>query len=85
MANKFNGLLDSIATGALSPKGNMGDWQHGARLYVDSNMRLAPRSKFNYHVQFVVTEQGRSLIPKLFTSGPMNEIGMLVRNKEKIQ
>ena len=82
MANKFNGLLDSIATGALSPKGNMGDWQHGARLYVDANMRLAPRSKFNYHVQFVVTEQGRSLIPKLFTSGPMNEIGMLVKSAD---
>ena len=54
MANKFNALLDSIATGALTPKGNLGDWQHASRLYVDSNMRLAPKSKFNYHVQFVV-------------------------------
>ena len=36
MANKFNGLLDSIANGILSPKGNMADWQHAARLYVDS-------------------------------------------------
>ena len=80
MANKFNGLLDSIATGALSPKGNLGDWQHGSRLYVDNNMRLAPRSKFNYHVQFVITPQAQSLIPKLLNGAATNEIGMLVKN-----
>jgi len=82
MANKFNGLLDSIAAGALSPKGNLGDWQHASRLYVDANMRLAPRSKFNYHVQFVVTSEGQSLIPKLFSGGPLNEIGMLVKSAD---
>ena len=82
MANKFNGLLDSIAAGALSPKGNLGDWQHASRLYVDSNMRLAPRSKFNYHIQFVVTSEGQSLIPKLFSGGPLNEIGMLVKSAD---
>ena len=82
MANKFNSLLDSIASGALSPKGNLGDWQHASRLYVDSNMRLAPRSKFNYHVQFVVTPEGASLIPKLFQGGPLNEIGMLVKSAD---
>ena len=65
MANKFNALLDSIASGALSPKGNLGDWQHASRLYVYSNMRLAPRSKFNYHVQFVVPPEGAGIIPKL--------------------
>ena len=80
MANKFNGLLDSIATGALSPKGNLGDWQHGSRLYVDNNMRLAPRSKFNYHVQFVITPEGQSLIPKLLNGAATNEIGMLVKS-----
>jgi hypothetical protein len=80
MANKFNGLLDSIANGALSPKGNLGDWQHASRLYIDNNMRLAPRSKFNYHVQFVVTPEGQSLIPKLLNGAANNEIGMLVKN-----
>jgi hypothetical protein len=82
MANKFNALLDSIAAGALSPKGNLGDWQHASRLYVDSNMRLAPRSKFNYHVQFVVTPEGAGIIPKLFEGLPMNEIGMLVKQAD---
>jgi hypothetical protein len=80
MANKFNGLLDSIATGALSPKGNLGDWQHGSRLYVDNNMRLAPRSKFNYHVQFVITPEAQGLIPKLLNGAATNEIGMLVKS-----
>jgi len=82
MANKFNALLDSIATGALTPKGNLGDWQHASRLYVDSNMRLAPKSKFNYHVQFVVTSEGASIIPKLFSGLPLNEIGMLVKQAD---
>lgn len=82
MANKFNALLDSVATGALTPKGNLGDWQHASRLYVDSNMRLAPRSKFNYHVQFVVTPEGQSLIPQLFSGSAKNEIGMLVKNAD---
>jgi len=82
MANKFNGLLDSIASGTLSPKGNLGDWQHASRLYVDNNMRLAPRSKFNYHVKFDVTPEGKFLIPKLLDSGPLNEIGMLVKSAD---
>ena len=46
MANKFNGLLDSIANGILSPKGNMADWQHAARLYTDRDMHLHPKQNF---------------------------------------
>ena len=35
MANKLNGFLDNLKSGALSPKGNLGDFAHAARLYVD--------------------------------------------------
>lgn len=82
MANKFNSLLDSIATGALSPKGNLADWQHASRLYVDNNMRLAPKTKFLYHVEFVVTQQGQGVLPKIFSGSAPNEIGMLVKQAD---
>tara|TARA_B110000503_G_C7158377_1_gene418438 strand:+ start:1682 stop:2785 length:1104 start_codon:yes stop_codon:yes gene_type:complete len=45
----FIGLFDNFRnTGG--PKGNLGDFKHAARLYVDNNMRLAPKFKFLYHV-----------------------------------
>ena len=82
MANKFNGLLDSIANGVLNPKGNMADWQHASRLYVDDAMRLAPKSKFLFHVQFEVTSAAQGIIPQLFEGNSLNEIGMLVKRAD---
>ena len=52
MANIFNGFLDNLVNGALSPKGDMADYTHAARLYTDDNFRLAPKQKFLYHVVF---------------------------------
>ena len=46
MANKLNGFLDNVVSGALSPKGNLGDFSHAARLYVDDAHRLSPKHKF---------------------------------------
>jgi len=39
MANIFNGFLDNLVNGALSPKGDMADYAHAARLYTDDNFR----------------------------------------------
>ena len=39
MANKLNGFLDNVVSGALSPKGNLGDQAPAARLYVDDAHR----------------------------------------------
>lgn len=52
MANKFTRFLQDVAIGALSPKGNLADFQHAARLYVDDTFRLAPKTKFLYYVVF---------------------------------
>ena len=82
MANKFNGLLDSIANGILSPKGNMADWQHAARLCTDRDMALAPKTKFLYHVQFEVTPPAQEIAPKIFNGSTLNEIGMLVKRAD---
>jgi len=45
----FIGLFDNFRNNG-GPKGNLGDFKHAARLYVDNNMRLAPKFKFLYHV-----------------------------------
>jgi len=50
MANPFNGLFDNLLNGALSPKGNLGDYQHASKVFVEGNMRLAPKLKHLYHV-----------------------------------
>ena len=50
MANLLKGFLDNLGKGVLNPKGNLGDFAHGARLYVDDSFRLAPKQKFLYHV-----------------------------------
>ncbi|MBR20777.1 MAG: hypothetical protein CMA64_11650 [Euryarchaeota archaeon] len=74
----LNGFLDNVFSGALNPKGNLADWQHGARLYVDDSHRLSPKVKFLYHVSFNINSQASSIIPQL-TSKHNNELNMLVK------
>ena len=81
MANKFNGFFDSLAAGALSPKGNLGDFQHAARLYTDNNHALAPKTKFLYHVFFDINSTAASIIPSI-DAKKINEIGMLVKSAD---
>ena len=50
MANPFSGFFDNLISGALSPKGNLADYQHASRIYVDGNMRLAPKLPHLFHV-----------------------------------
>ena len=65
MANKLNGFLDNFFTGALNPKGNVGDFQHAQRLYVDNAFRLAPKAKFLYFVNFNFTDSVLRNFPKI--------------------
>lgn len=76
MANKLNGFLDNLVSGALSPKGNLADWAHAARLYNDDAHRLSPKHKFLYHVSFNLNAEAVQLIPQLKTQ----EINMLVKS-----
>ena len=76
MANKLNGFLDNLISGALSPKGNMADFAHAARLYVDDAHRLSPKHRFLYHVSFNLNPEAVQLIPQLKTQ----ELNMLVKS-----
>ena len=84
MANRYNGFFDSLAGGALNPKGNLGDFQHAARLYTDNNHALAPKTKFLYHVFLDINSTAASIIPRLSVDGKkiINEMGMLVKSAD---
>ena len=62
MALTSNGFLDNLLSGILGPKGNMADWQHASRLYVDNDLRFAPKQKFLYHVYFQLDPVVRSIL-----------------------
>lgn len=48
----FNNFLSNLGQGLLQPKGNLGDFRHAANLYTKDFYRLAPKTKFLYHVVF---------------------------------
>lgn len=77
MAGKFNGFLDQLINAILGPKGNLADWQHANRMFIDDNMRLLPKNKFLYHVHFKFNPVAREVFPAL---DKVNlEIGLLVK------
>lgn len=77
--SKFNGFFDNFLSGATNPKGNLGDYQHAARLYTDNNMRLAPKLKYLYHVVFNINPAVKSLLgtQQVFDK---TEINLLVKS-----
>lgn len=77
----LNGFLDNVASGALNPKGNLADFQHAARMFVDANHRLSPKVKFLYHVSFTINPAAASIIPELAQKHG-TEIGMLVKSAQ---
>jgi hypothetical protein len=81
MPARSNGFLDNLLNGLLGPKGTMADWQHAARLYVDGNLKLAPKQKFLYHVYFQLDPIVRSILPEIKDKHNL-EIGMLVKSAE---
>lgn len=76
----FDGFFDNFQNGIQNPKGNLGDWQHADRLYVNGNFKHAPKSKFLYHVTFFLTTEAQSVIPELQQYA--GTIGMLVKSAD---
>lgn len=81
MASFLNGFLDNVVSGALNPGGNLADYQHAARMFVDDSHRLSPKVKFLYHVSFTINPSAAAVIPQL-TQKHSNEIGMLVKSAQ---
>jgi hypothetical protein len=72
--------LGYFVNGALNPRGNVGDFQHASRLFVDSDLRLAPKTKFLYHVFFNINTNALKSLNFKFQH--QNEINMLVKAAE---
>jgi hypothetical protein len=75
MANKFDGYLGNTITGT---KGDLGSFQHAARLYVDDNFRLAPKVKFLYYVVFNINPR----VAASLQSAAGLELNYLVRSTD---
>jgi hypothetical protein len=76
-----NGFLDNLVSGILGPKGNMADWQHARRLFIDGKLKLAPKQKFLFHVYFKLDPIVRTILPELADQHNL-EIGMLVKSAD---
>jgi hypothetical protein len=61
-----------------SPDINLKDYQHAARLFVDDQFRLLPKTKFLYHVSFSINEAALRNID--IVQRHRNEINMLVKS-----
>lgn len=66
-----------IVADNTGPKGNLGDYQHASRVFVDGNMRLSPKSKFNFHVVLSINPAAIALP---FSDANKNEVNMLVKS-----
>jgi hypothetical protein len=77
MAKFFKNFLSNVGQGVTNPKGNLGDFAHASRLFVQSNYRLAPKQKFLYHCVFNINPAVKGKFQTLSTGG--SAINMLVK------
>lgn len=81
MANYFTRFLKQVGAGLANPKGNMGNFQHATRLFLDDKYRLAPRTKFMYYVRFEIDPTAHNA--SLFTNRQhATEVGYLVKTTD---
>lgn len=80
--SRFNGFFDNLTSGILTPKGNMADFAHAARLFTDDNFRLAPKNKFLYHVSFSLNETVINKIAPNWDKKHGLEVNMLVKSAD---
>ena len=72
----FNSFLQQVATGD-----NVKDYQHAARLFIDSLYRLSPKYTFLFHV-FVDINPNASAVTGRIDVNSQIEIGMLAKNAQ---
>lgn len=80
MANKFTRFLKGVGDGLLTPKGQLANWRHATKLFVDDTMRLAPRTKFMFYVRFEIDKT--VLKAPQFAAKHADEVGYLVKSTD---
>lgn len=79
MADQFTRFLTGLGQGLTNPKGNLGDFRHASRLYLDNQYARAPRTKFLYHVNFEINRPALNSPTFNISAG---SIGMLVKQAD---
>jgi hypothetical protein len=77
MTSPFNRFLIGTAEGLLNPKGQQANWQHATRLFIDTSMRLMPRSKYLFYVNFEINDFAIR-VPS-YSKQNQSEVGLLVK------
>lgn len=77
MANFLSGFLSNLGQGLTQPKGNLGDFQHAAKLYNSNAHRLAPKTKYLYHVVFNINPE--AVKSSSFGQQHLSTINLLVK------
>ena len=87
MANKFlryltgdGNFFGGLVNGLIKPKGNMANWQHATRLFVDDTFRLAPRHKFLFYAVFEIDNSAPN--SSSFLDKHQQEVNMLLKTAE---
>lgn len=80
MASKDNSFLNQLLNGLLGPKGQLATWEHASRTFQDDYFRLAPKSKFLYHVFFDINTSALKSLNLKYQH--QNEIGLLVKSAD---
>jgi len=75
-----NSYSDNLAS-TQGPKGNLGDYSHASKLFVNNNLKFAPKSKFLYHCFFGLDPSVGNVISAL-TQKYGVEIGLLVKSAD---
>jgi hypothetical protein len=78
-------FLSGVFQGATHPKGNMGDFQHAARLYGDNIYALTPKAGWMYYAFFSINPAAETVIgqdPSFYSKNRDLESGMLVKSAD---
>jgi len=84
MANKFTRYLSEFGSGLVEgvtkPKGQLSNYRHATRLFVDNDLRLSPKTKFLFYVVFEMENSIRGM--SLYSDKHADEAGLLVKSAE---
>lgn len=81
MANKFTRFLTGVANGLTNGgRGLPSTYAHATRLFLDDSYRLAPRTKFNYYVNFEIDPDAKKAIS--FSQRDAQDVGFLVKTTD---
>jgi len=80
MANFLSGFLNNLGQGLTQPKGNLGDFRHAAKLYNSNAFRLAPKTKYLYHVVFNINPG--ALKSTAFKDQHISTLNLLVKSAD---